>query len=81
MSDKNRIVVVIEGGLVQSILADNPDSIEAVVMDYDTEGADPCDYATISQNDGSERDAFVHMETPGHALISIDEVYQKAREI
>jgi hypothetical protein len=78
---KNRIVVVIEGGLVQTILADDPDGIEAVVLDYDTEGADPGDYTTITQSDGSESDAFVQVEPPDHARISIDEVYQKAREL
>ena len=37
-----RLVIVMEGGLIQTILSDNQD-LDVTVLDYDTEGAEPGD--------------------------------------
>lgn len=49
---KRRVVVVIEGGLVQTAIADGP--VEVTVIDYDTDRHDPASEETyaIPQNEG-----------------------------
>lgn len=48
-----RVVVVLDGGLVQDVLADVP--VDCVKIDYDTEGADRADLWPVPQ-DGTEGD-------------------------
>lgn len=43
-----RIVVVVEGGLVQNVLTDEP--AEVVVVDHDTEGADQEELSVIGDD-------------------------------
>ncbi len=50
-----RIIVHLEGGLVQSVLSDVP--AEYAVLDYDTEGADADEVFAVPQGDGDEHDA------------------------
>jgi hypothetical protein len=44
----SRIIIILEGGLVQSILSDSR-SIEVYKIDYDTNGADPSLLTDIPQ--------------------------------
>ncbi len=44
-----RIVVALDGGLVQSVVADRP--IKLLVVDYDVEGADGDELSLIPQDD------------------------------
>lgn len=53
--------VVIEGGIVQAVISNDPDRFpidEVVVIDYDTEGADAADIYDVPQPDGSTVQAF-----------------------
>lgn len=34
-----RVFVIVEGGLIQNVMADDHDVVDVVVVDYDTEGA------------------------------------------
>ena len=36
----NHVAVMVEGGLVQNVVADRPDELQVAVVDYDTEGCD-----------------------------------------
>jgi hypothetical protein len=55
------ILVHLEGGLVQSVVSDDPAMIgkRFVVIDYDTEGADIDECSMIEQGDGTMADAVV----------------------
>jgi hypothetical protein len=46
MAKKNRIVAIIEGGVLQSLFTNNADT-EILVIDYDTDGADDKDIYQI----------------------------------
>lgn len=54
---KPRVLVVMEGGLVQHLLSDV--EIAAHVVDYDTDGADPAETHAIPQGDGETTDGFL----------------------
>lgn len=45
-----RIVVVVEGGVIQQILSDGA-PVEVVTVDYDTEGASPEEYGSLDGED------------------------------
>jgi hypothetical protein len=57
-----RLVITLEGGLVQDILSDRP--AEVAIVDYDTDGADPADdnLVPITQDDGTKLPAFARCE-------------------
>lgn len=75
-----RLVVVIEGGLVQAVVADRPDVAPAVaVIDYDTEGFEPEDLRHITQSDGSRAKALVVEHCVEPAAIDLDELFQEAK--
>jgi hypothetical protein len=78
-SGKSRLVVVLEGGLVQSVISDDPTlaaSCEIAVIDYDAENLDPEDITEIRQGDGSVSQAFVHRENiDAQPRIDLDEVF------
>jgi hypothetical protein len=44
------IVVHLEGGIVQSVSSDKPIEAKVVIIDYDTEGADPKEIYKIPQS-------------------------------
>ncbi|MEW5756454.1 MAG: hypothetical protein AB1810_09120 [Pseudomonadota bacterium] len=74
-----RLVVIIEGGLVQAVVADRPDVAPAVaVIDYDTEGFEPEDLRHITQSDGSKAKALVVEHRVEYAAIDLEEVFQEA---
>lgn len=54
------LVVIMDSGVVQAVIADHPElAPEVVVIDYDTEGFPPEDLCTIPQPDGSQSLAVV----------------------
>lgn len=57
---KPRIVICVEGGLIQDILADSP--VEAYVIDYDTDGSSSKELTVIPQGDGDESEAHARGE-------------------
>jgi len=74
----NRVVVTVEGGVVQSVVADRPEELDVVVLDYDTQGADEDAIEYIAQPDGSKSDAVLIPIETEHPRISLDEVFAKA---
>jgi hypothetical protein len=52
------VLIVVEGGLIQSVITDAP--IAVTVIDYDTECADDDEICEVPQSDGSMEDAFVY---------------------
>ena len=73
-----RLAVVIEGGLVQTVIADRPDAAPAVaVIDYDIDGFEPEDLRHITQTDGSKAKALVVEHCVESAAINLDEVFQE----
>ena len=52
-----RILITIEGGLIQDALADA--DCEILIIDYDTEGVDEADLTPVPQGDGKTIDAII----------------------
>jgi len=72
-----RLAVVIEGGLVQAVVADRPDAAPSVaVIDYDTDGFEADELRHITQSDGSNAKALVVEHCVEPAAIDLDEVFQ-----
>ena len=68
------LAVVLEGGLVQSIVSDQPDNMpigEVMVIDYDTEGAEDERIFCVPHGDGTSVDAVVHTLSVGQAEIDL----------
>ncbi len=61
-----RILVHIEGGLVQSVSSDVLQDVEVVVVDYDTEGCDADEIYSIPQSDdpSDTSEAFIVWHGP-----------------
>lgn len=51
---KPRVLIIMNGGIIQNILSD--EAIEIRVIDYDTEGIDENNLVLVPGNDESERD-------------------------
>ena len=54
-----RVVIVIEGGLVQEVLSDKP--IECMVIDHDIDGMDENRLATFHPGKGNQFQAVAHI--------------------
>lgn len=54
---KPRIAVIIEGGNVSQVLSDS--DVEVLLVDYDTEGAEPDELTSVPQGDLPPDDAHV----------------------
>jgi len=80
-----RVFVIMEEGIIQNVLADDPDVVDVVVVDYAHDGTDPSDpdLTMVPQDDANGKvtgyePAFVSrwgnegLALPGQAL------YQKA---
>lgn len=69
------IYVVVEGGIVQDVVSDDPAHVglQYTMIDYDVEGADVDDLRLIRQSDGEAVPAYVGEGTVQHALIRVDE--------
>lgn len=74
--DPPQLAVVLEGGVVQSIVSDRPDEVNADVMviDYDTEGSDEEGKSYVRQDDGSYAEAWVYSHGIGKATIGLDDI-------
>ena len=72
-----RLAVVMEGGIVQSVIADWPEAAPAIaVVDYDIEGQQPEDLCDITQSDGSQSKAYIVEPWIEPARINLDEVFR-----
>ena len=54
-----RIVIVVEGGVVQEVLSDEP--IECMVIDHDTDGVDEDRLVTFHPGEGKPFQAVAHI--------------------
>lgn len=71
---KPTIAIVLDGGLVQSVVSDRPEHFGGVtikVIDYDTDGANWNDLHAVPQEDGTLEAAYVHDEEVGRVAIDI----------
>lgn len=55
----NRVGVVIEGGIVQAVVATRPEELDVMVIDYDTEGSQGDELREVEQHDGDSTLAVV----------------------
>lgn len=73
----NRLAIVMDGGLVLSVVADRPDAAPKVaVVDYDTEGCEDDELRLITESDGSKAEAWVAECCVESSAIDLDEVFQ-----
>lgn len=56
----NRIVITMDGGLIQHICADRPEDIQLIVVDYDVQGTDE-ETVRVYFGEGSSAPAVVHV--------------------
>ena len=74
-----RLAVVLEGGIVQAVIADQPEvAPDVAVVDYDTDGYEPNELRHITQSDGSQSIALVIEHYVEPAGINLDEVFQES---
>lgn len=72
-----RLVVVMEGGIVQAVIANQPDTApDIAVVDYDIDGQAPEDLCDITQSDGSRSKAYVVESWIEPARIDLHEVFR-----
>ena len=75
------LAVVLQGGLVQSIVSDDPKCPvrEITVIDYDTEGANAMELREnaqmVPQDTGTEAVAYVQVREVGKALIDLKGIH------
>ena len=75
-----RLVVVIEGGLVQAIVADRPaPALSVAVINYDVDGFESGELRYITQSDGSKAAALVAEHHVEPTAINFDEVFQETK--
>ena len=73
----SRLAVVLEGGIVQSVIADQPEAAPAIaIIDYDTDGQEPEALSLITQSDGSQSKAYVVEPWIEPARIDLNEVFR-----
>lgn len=73
----SRLAVVLEGGIVQSVIADQPEAAPAVaIIDYDTDGQEPEVLSLITQSDGGQSKAYIVEPWIEPARIDLDEVFR-----
>ena len=56
------LIVHVDGGLVQNIYSMEPDNSQILIVDTDTEGADPDELIHALDDNGKEMTAFIHKE-------------------
>jgi len=85
------VIITISSGAVQSVVSDHPEiaGMDAVIVDLDTEGADPNDLETVlfpanqMNNDGlidAYVDGTVISRNEGESYISLPPIYQDEGE-
>jgi len=76
-----RLAIILEGGIVQAVIADQPDVAPAfAVVDYDVDGYEPEELCHITQSDGRQSKALVveyYVEPP---RINLDEIFQESEQ-
>ncbi len=55
---KNKIIVIVEGGLVTAVLTDSDAEVE--IIDYDTEGCDDGEVVKVPQHNMGNEDAYIY---------------------
>lgn len=58
MSEPVKIVVIVEGGVIQWVFTMGV-PVQVCVIDYDTEGADPSELVTVPTDTGGEQQGYV----------------------
>ena len=72
-----RLAVVMEGGIVQSVIADCPDAAPAIaIVYYDIDGQAPEALSLLTQSDGSQSKAYVVEPWIEPARIDLNEVFR-----
>jgi hypothetical protein len=74
--DALRVVVGLEGGLISGLSANVAD-VDAVLIDYDTEGANASDgvHPDVPQSGGGTAEAFVRGQTAEHDEEWVNEMF------
>lgn len=77
------VAIVLEGGMVASIVSDDPAALSnavhsIVVIDYDTDGTEPAELTPIPQSDGSYANAIVHEPGIEQAKIELADLHCKS---
>ncbi len=74
--EKIRAAVVLEGGLVQSVISDKPDNLTVISIDYDTDGSESSELTQVKQPDGSLSEALCINQRITESQIDFDEVFE-----
>ena len=74
------LAIVLEGGLVQAIVARRADKIDLdiLVIDYDIEGADDDEISLVPQGDGTFSEACVRSTSVTPAEIDLDHIIDQS---
>lgn len=72
----SRLAVIVEGGLVNTVVTPPGEAaVHVLVVDYDTEDAEPDDLTTVRQADGKTASAYVHTLLSEPASIDLDALF------
>lgn len=73
-----KLAVVIEGGIVQAIVSDQPSRLpnDVLVIDYDIGGSDENDCCSVPQDNGDDVQAMVYSRCPELPKIGLDAVFE-----
>ncbi|MBV2137098.1 MAG: hypothetical protein KUF79_09845 [Candidatus Thiodiazotropha sp. (ex Ctena orbiculata)] len=75
----SRLAVVMEGGILQAVIADQPEAAPAVaVIDYDIDGYEAEELRDITQSDGRKAKALAVEHYVEPTRIDLDEVFQES---
>lgn len=71
-SKRPKVAIVLEGGIVQAIVSDQPEQVDVdfTVIDYDTDGVDEAELVAVPQSDGYLSQALAY--DPGFGCADID---------
>ncbi|MBW7932147.1 MAG: hypothetical protein H3C62_00770 [Gemmatimonadaceae bacterium] len=76
-SSSARLAIVVEGGLVQSVISDAAESLDVLLIDYDVEGSDESDVHDVPQDDGSlSRAAGGRRDVESVESVRLDELFR-----
>lgn len=76
------VAVVMEGGLVQCLVSDQPEAVDCdfLIIDYDTEGSIADEIDNVEQRDGNLSEAIVRVETVDEAEIGLAALQKSRRK-
>jgi ParB-like chromosome segregation protein Spo0J len=80
-----RIAIVLEGGMIQSVITDDPSlrDVDVMVIDYDTDGADEQSIIHVPQPDGHYNpmeEAYAYFETIDASALDLEDVQHRIEE-